>query len=56
MLWARSVRLEPDRPLRLERARQRAVVDERAADRLDAAGRGQRLAAHQHAAAGRSRG
>ena len=46
---------EPDRPLRLELARQRAVVDQGAADGLDAAGRAERIAAHQHAAARRRR-
>ncbi len=47
---------EPDRALRLEQLRQRAVVDQRVADRVDAARGLERVAAHQHAAAGGGRG
>ena len=46
---------QPDRPLRLHRPAQRAVVDDLVADGGDAARGFQRLAPRQHAAAGRRR-
>src|SRR5688500_15681207 len=46
---------EPDWPMLLQHLAQRAIVDQRALDRGDATRRLQRLALHQHAAAGRAR-
>ena len=43
---------EPDRPLPLHERAERAIVDQRAAQRLEPAGRGEGFAPHQHAAAG----
>ena len=56
MLRARSVRPSQIGPCAFIGAAQRAIVDELGADRGDAAGALQRLAPHQHAAAGRRRG
>ena len=47
---------QEDRAARFEQLRQRAVVDQGVADRSQAAGPLQRLAPHQHAAAGRGGG
>ena len=56
MLRTRIGQAEPDRPVRLQPPRERAIVDQRVADAVDAAGRAQRFASHQHAAAGRCGG
>ena len=56
MLRTRSVRPSQIGPCALASPRERAIVDQRVADRVDAAGRAQRIGAHQHAAAGRGRG
>ena len=56
MLCTRSVRPIQIGPCALSSFRQRAIVDQGAADRRHAAGFAQRIAAHQHAAAGRRGG
>ena len=56
MLCTRSVRPSQIGPRAFEIFAERAVVDQGVADRGHAAGRAQRVAAHQHAAAGRGRG
>ena len=55
MLRTRSVNPTQIGPCGLERLCQCAIIDQRGADRLDPAGLGERIRAHQHAAAGRSR-
>ena len=55
MLRTRSVRPSQIGPCFLSSRGERAIVDQRVADGVDAARGAQRLGAHQHAAAGRAR-